>query len=126
MVNVIRLDDPLPKEAAAEMSFEEWESLGKKLYGDDKRQWKFKCPSCGHVQSPEDFRKYKEKGAFPSDAYYNCLGRYDPTSEGTIFKKGQPCNYTLGGLFKLSSRVVVDGDKRHAVFLFADEVTSDA
>lgn len=122
--HVIDLSEPLEKDNADEITVEEWEAIGKRLYGEDKMKWAFKCPNCGHKQTVEDFRPFKDKGAQPDTALFSCIGRWMP-SEGTLGNKKQPCNYTLGGLFKLSSRVVVTPDgKRFGAFMFADEETT--
>lgn len=120
--HIINLADPLDEKQASNMPVAEWMALGKKLYGEDMLKWKFKCPSCGHIQTPEDFRPFKDKGASPNTAYFDCIGRWLPEATGTMFNKKSPCDYTLGGLFKLSTRVVVDEKgARHATFMFADE-----
>ena len=97
----------------------EWEAEGEALFGEDKMQWKFVCPNCGHVQCPEDFRKYQDKGANPSDAYFNCIGRFMADAPGTIDNRKSPCDYTQGGLFILSRIVVIGEDgTKHKVFDF--------
>src|SRR5215831_13752339 len=45
-----------------ELSLEDWEREGNERFGPDKLQWRFQCPNCGHVQTPEDFRQYKDRG----------------------------------------------------------------
>jgi hypothetical protein len=45
---------------------QEWEAEGRKLFGSDKRKWKFICPNCGHVQSSESIRKAIENGTLDS------------------------------------------------------------
>jgi hypothetical protein len=93
------------------LTLEEWEAKGQKLFGKDKMQWKFICPVCGNVQSVMDFKKYKDKGATPSDAYFNCIGRFNG-SRNTIMDKKSPCDYTTGGLFNLSPICIEkDGEK---------------
>ena len=47
------------------MTRAEWEAEGKRRFGDDMMTWRFVCPSCGHVQSAND---YKAAGA-PSTVY---------------------------------------------------------
>lgn len=104
------------------MTKKEWFALGTDLYGDDYFQWKFICPSCGHVQTPEDFRPYKNNGATPDTARFSCIGRYDGHMDVSIFASPGPCNYTSGGLFPLAPVEVVDDDKKHLVFAFKDMV----
>lgn len=101
------------------MSKAEWLALGEKLFGPDFKQWRFVCPSCGHVQSVADFEPFAEQGATPSSAYFNCIGRYDGHGDVPLFTKPGPCNYTSGGLFCFSPVLVVDEEgKEHRAFAF--------
>lgn len=97
----------------------EWLREGKRLFGDDMKQWKFKCPSCGHIQTLQDFldlgfSQDEAEGVF----FYSCIGRW-MESEGILFNKKSPCNYTLGGLFTLAETIVIDEDNEIPVFEFA-------
>ena len=92
----------------------EWREEAVRRFGEDPLQWKFVCPVCGHVQSPADFEQYKDQGATPDCAYFNCIGRY---IEGLPKDARDPCNYSLGGLFVLN-KVSVD---EQPVFEFAGE-----
>jgi hypothetical protein len=96
----------------------EWLSKGQLLFGDDPLKWKFVCPSCGNIQTPEDFRKYKDVGATPNTAYFNCIGRYDGHEDVDMCSGKSPCNYSGGGLFGLNPITVIDGDKQIHVFAF--------
>lgn len=92
------------------MTREEWLALGKKLYGEDFKQWKFKCVHCGNIQTAQDF---KDIGVDPDDVvFFSCLGRW---------KKGIGCDWTLGGVFRIHKREVTYEEKSIPVFLFADE-----
>lgn len=103
------------------MSLQEWMAEGERLFGPDMLSWKFVCPSCGHIQSPEDFRPYKLKGAFPDTARYSCIGRYDGHTDTDMCSGKSPCNYTSGGLLNISPITVVDEDgKGHSCFAFAE------
>lgn len=74
------------------MTHEEWVAKGKALFGDDMLKWKFVCPGCGHVQTPEDFRAFKDKGATPDSARNECIGRYT-TGGSWIEGKGDAVFY---------------------------------
>lgn len=102
------------------MTKDEWMELGTKLYGSDFMKWKFVCPCCGHVQTVEDFKQYKDKGATPDTARFNCIGRYDGHMDSPMGTKPGPCNYTSGGLFRLAPIEITDGDKKYSSFAFAD------
>jgi hypothetical protein len=102
----------------------EWRAEGVRLFGEDIKNWKFICPSCGNIQTINDFKKYKNKGAIPSDVYFNCIGRFSGDG-GHIGGNGgtvKPCNYTTGGFFNLSPVEIKDGGgKINAAFDFYRE-----
>lgn len=52
-------------------SLDEWRSEAVKRFGDDPKEWKFVCPSCGMIQSVKDFL---ELGGCPDDAAQECIG----------------------------------------------------
>jgi hypothetical protein len=37
------------------LSLEEWRAQATALFGPDPRNWKFRCPICGNVQTLVDF-----------------------------------------------------------------------
>ena len=109
---------------AAEMPTKrnEWLAEGKRLFGPDARDWKFKCPACGNVQTAHDL---KAAGGDPNQVYFNCLGRYLPTCRAAFGRNPKdtpksPCDYTSGGLFRLGRPVLFKG-KIINVFPFAIE-----
>lgn len=116
-----------------EIPFDEWLEEGIKLFGKDRRDWKFVCPSCGHVQSIRDFEELNKLGI--SDVkpetvvFFSCIGRFDTRiaekDVGTIFDKEpkrSPCNYTNGGLFCLAIMAIIDeNNARHPSFDFYRE-----
>jgi hypothetical protein len=106
---------------ARRITSSEWKREGTELFGEDIMKWRFVCPSCGYVQTPEQFRQYKDKGAVPDDAHFNCIGRYmdDPDTEDRTFKQhGGPCNYSSGGLFRLNPIIVLDEGQEISCFDF--------
>ncbi len=116
------------KETVNRIPIDDWKAEGKRLFGDDARDWKFKCACCGHVQSIRDFIELRDLGIWDGDAqiaYHNCIGRYDTRITekdlGGLDGRGKsPCDYTLGGLISLAKTVVVDDDENeHKVFEFA-------
>ena len=98
----------------------EWKAEGEQLFGPDMLDWRFVCPSCGHVQSPRDFDLYWQQGATPEDARFNCIGRFDGHMDVEICSGSSPCNYTGGGLFRLCPVTVVDegNGNKYACFEF--------
>ena len=92
------------------MTQEEWLALGKKLYGKDKTQWKFRCVKCGNVQTIQDFR---DIGIDLSGVvYFSCLGRWE---------KGIGCDWTLGGSLRIHKRELSYEGETLPVFLYANE-----
>lgn len=108
---------------------EEWLRRGCELYGHDIMTWRFKCPACGNIQRPIDFRPYADShGALPSDAHTVCIGRCMKNNANNYVRKaiGQtgpgPCDYAIFGLLNLSHTIVITREGRElAVFDFADE-----
>jgi len=103
----------------------EWHELGTKLYGDDRRQWKFKCPSCEHVAKVQDWIDAGGEEANGMVAF-SCVGRLTGSTQ-TIGSTGKgPCNYAGGGLFRFNPVEVTfpDGNTSH-FFAFADELETN-
>jgi len=109
----------------------DWLSEGTKLFGADKKQWRFICSHCKHIQSIGDFvelNKLKISDVNPETAYMSCIGRFDKRianeNVGTLSDKKSPCNYTLGGLFCFADTYVLTDDGRTIpVFEFAQRQT---
>lgn len=82
------------------IEYEEWEKRGEALFGKDRMKWLFRCPSCGHVTSVQD---WQDAGASLEAVAFSCVGRL-LGSKQTIGQKdqGQGCNYAGGGLFGLN------------------------
>jgi hypothetical protein len=101
-----------------EMTLKEWLRRGRALFGEDMMTWEFVCPSCGHVQTANDFQQYKSLGAKPDSVRQNCIGRFTGTENGMGSGKS-PCNYAAYGLFRLAPVVVVeDAGHKHECFGF--------
>lgn len=99
-----------------------WIDTGTYLFGSNMLDWRFMCPSCGHVQTP---RQFQALGADVDLAYFNCIGRHDGVHNAVdIGTKPGPCNYTGGGLFKLSPVMVLDPitEKTQRVFAFDSNI----
>jgi hypothetical protein len=86
-------------------SIEEWRAEAAQLFGDDPLEWRFVCPSCGHIAAVKD---WKEAGAPVEAAAFSCVGRWLPKAERAFQKNGGPCDYAGGGLFRLNP-VKIDG-----------------
>lgn len=75
-----------------------------------------KCPMCGVIQSASDLIA---AGAGPDfDAVekylgFSCIGRFTGAGAPRKSPDGQPCNWTLGGLFSTHKLEVVTPDGQH-------------
>ena len=103
------------------MTRKEWEAEGVRRFGENRKNWKFICPVCGHVASVQDYLDVK---ADDGDIGIACIGRY---SKERIFKafgsnpkniKKSPCDYAGYGLFQLNPIEIVGEGVRG--FAFAD------
>jgi hypothetical protein len=101
------------------MQHADWLAEGEQRFGADTMQWRFKCPSCGHVASVQD---WLDAGAPPGTVAFSCVGRYTGADGSNAFKHaGGPCNYTSGGLFVINRLSVMKEDgKLTPVFEFAE------
>lgn len=89
--------------------FETWLEEGKQKYGSFE-QFKIQCPSCGHIQTPQDFATI---GLSKESALFSCIGRHLP-------EKG--CNWSAGGLLNTlgKGRVILKDLVPHEIFSFED------
>ena len=72
---------------------EQWETLGRKLYGENKHDWQFQCPMCGNVQSVAIARKkWPELEGVGWQPWSECVGRYLEGAAG--------CDWAAYGLFR--------------------------
>lgn len=100
------------------VTLEEYLTEAEKLFGPDKKQWKFICPGCGHIASVHD---YENAGAPEGAIGFSCIGRFLNHCRDWLSGSGPgPCNYTQGGLFGISPvKVVIDDEKNYYIFEFA-------
>jgi len=128
------IESTMPEEVKR-ISQEDWLAKGKRLFGEDPREWQVECACCGNVQTMNDFIKLRELGIYEGDAqiaFSACIGRYDTRipkdkigrldDEPTDGKPKSPCDYTCSGLIRLAKTLVIDGDgDESAVFEFATD-----
>lgn len=102
------------------ITFEEWEKEGESLFGKDKREWKFVCPNCKHIQCFNDFLKIGiDEETINNVIGFSCIGRFMKDCKGELGNKIAPCNYAGGGLFGLNPIVVIHEKKEYNCFDFA-------
>lgn len=101
----------------------EWLEEGKRLYGPDPLNWKFRCPICGRVYTAKEHQEAGSSG--PNSAYQECIGRY--LGAGSFRKENgnaNGCNWCAYGLLGTAGkgRLVESTDGIVVeVFRFADE-----
>lgn len=87
--------------------YEDWKNELESRFGKNPNKWAFVCPSCGHIQTKEDFIAAGKEDGSP---YYNCIGRY---------KSGVGCDWTLGGLLSIHTTSVLKDAQVFPVFEMA-------
>lgn len=101
------------------LTYEEWRAEAESKFGPDELNWKWECPSCGHVCSTQD---YKDAGARSGHVGFSCIGRFKGGRDAFGKKDGGPCNYAGGGLICINPVTVIDvAGNEHHVFAFANE-----
>lgn len=109
---------------ATGMPVSEWLAEAKRRFGEDPKQWKFRCPACGNIQTLVDFEK---AGAEPQSAYQECIGRHLPRAQRASqlgsepardTGKKQPCDYAAYGLLPLPGVKPVISENGHRVMVF--------
>lgn len=105
------------------MTHDEWLARGKELFGENSLQWRMVCPGCGHVQTPNEFRPFKDRGATPDSARQECIGRYTGGRSWAYDGGEGPCDYAAYGLFGIAPvKVTTPDGKEHSCFAFDDGV----
>jgi hypothetical protein len=105
------------------MTYDEWLARGRELFGENSLQWRMVCPGCGHVQTPDDFRPFKDQGATPDSARQECIGRYTAGRSWAYDGGDGPCDYAAYGLFHIAPVIVTTPDgKEHFCFAFDDGI----
>lgn len=95
------------------ISIEEFHSELRAQGVSGKHHLAFRCPMCGTIQSATSLIKAgagKDFEQVEKFLGFSCVGRF--TNAGPPRKKpdGQPCDWTLGGLFQFHELEVIDTD----------------
>lgn len=101
------------------MSLEEFHDTLKKQ-GVPSEHMAFKCPMCETVQSAFDLIK-AGAGSTPEEVEryvgFSCVGRFTGAGSPRNPPDGKPCNWTLGGLFRMHKlTVVIEDGSAHPSF----------
>ena len=82
--------------------------------------WAFICPRCECIQSARDYIAAGAGATFDEVERYlgfSCVGRFSGAPSARKEPDGKPCNWTLGGLFRIHRLEVVTPDgERHPRF----------
>jgi predicted RNA-binding Zn-ribbon protein involved in translation (DUF1610 family) len=76
----------------------------------------FKCPMCGTLQSARDLIAAGAGADFDAVERYlafSCVGRWTGAGSPRKAPDGKPCDWTLGGFFRLHKFEVVTPDGKH-------------
>lgn len=99
-------------------SVEDWHAEARRLFGDDQMEWRFVCPSCGHVASVKD---WKDAGSTEGSVAFSCVGRWLDSPHDAFQMGNGPCNYAGGGLFAINPVSIQTGGTISHAFAFAEE-----
>jgi len=92
---------------------EEWQAEARELFGDDPKNWRFKCSSsrCGREQSYNSLIQQFEKGI--KSQRYGIPEQEDGNYKVNPYTAcyGPDCNWVAGGLFSSGIIVVYDSTK---------------
>jgi hypothetical protein len=96
--------EPINQTTTKQFTYDEWLEEGERRFGKDKSKWKFKCPSCGHVASVQDYLNANAEDSIG----FSCIGRYIGAEGDFLKQNGSPCNYAGGGLLRINPMKIKD------------------
>ncbi len=100
---------------------EQWKAEAERRYGPQARNWRFRCPSRGYVQSGEDFLALVMTAEEAVARFaFSCIGRWMPECQEAFTGGPGPCDYAGGGLIRIAPVCVVTEGEEVFCFDFAD------
>jgi hypothetical protein len=90
-----------------EISYADWEAEGTRIFGEDRKQWRFVCPACGVVTQVQEWLD----AGVPDQIAFSCIGRSRTKARDAFDSGPGPCNYAGGGLFGLNPIKVTRSEK---------------
>jgi hypothetical protein len=107
----------------APVDYTAWTASLERRFGADPGRWRFRCPACGHITSPAD---WKALGLTGGRAAQECIGRTRGIP-GLPAREIRGCDYTTAGRRPLPGVVtVVRGRYAGGVFPTAEAGTRAA
>ena len=91
------------------VTVQEWQNEGEERFGIDMKEWKFKCPSCGRVNTAKEF--IDKCNDWHNTMCQECIGNY---------VKGEGCNYKAYGFLPMTCDTVIYNGKKMRAFPFAE------
>lgn len=111
------------------MTLEEFRAAIAAQGAETKADVKFICPMCETHQSGNDLIAVGAGASFEEVENYigfSCVGRFTGAEAPRKEPDGEPCNWTLGGLFRLHKlEVVMPDGERHPHFEVAGMATGE-
>jgi len=114
-----------------ELTHQEWLKEAVEKFGKDPNKWRFVCPSCGHVQTRQDFLDTGLPAKQVDNILaYSCIGRWRQGPGRDVKHLGEKdtgdgCNYAGGGLFNLNPvGVKLEAGDARATFEFDAQDTN--
>ena len=99
-----------------EMTLEEFLAACKNQGMKEREDIALVCPMCGTVQSARSLIKAGAGADFDDVEKYlgfSCIGRFTGADSTRKESDGEPCDWTLGGLFRVHKLEVVTPDGEH-------------
>lgn len=103
---------------AEQISWQEWAQEGARKFGSNPMEWRFVCPSCGHVAAASE---WIELGAPQNAVGFACVGNWMAVAAPVGSSTG-PCVYQ-GSVGDLSPIHLIDeAGTTFPMFAFADPI----
>lgn len=95
------------------IELEDWHRQAIERFGPDPNHWRFVCPSCGHVQTRQDFLDLgMSQRQVDTIVGFSCIGRWNVTHRSEVVgyceqSRGYGCTYAGGGSINISPMTVL-------------------
>ncbi|WP_311271335.1 VVA0879 family protein [Sphingobium sp. WCS2017Hpa-17] len=110
-------------EGPRQITLEQFHADIKAQNAASKEDITFVCPMCGTHQSARDLIEAGAGKTFDEVEKYlafSCVGRFTNAGSPRNKPDGKPCNWTLGGMFRLHKLEVIADGQAHPRFELAE------